>query len=73
MTTTAQKSVINSRANRHSRSAQHLYNVVVNAEDGNYQEFEIEASSFAEAEEKANAIAHETMTDITYVELYKIA
>lgn len=73
MTTSNQTSVITTRPYRHSRSAQSQYNVVVNAEDGNYQEFEIEASSFSEAEEKANQIAHETMTDITYVEIYKIA
>jgi hypothetical protein len=47
--------------------------VVINAEDGNYQEIEIEADSFQEAEAKANAIAHETMTDIIYIEIYKLA
>ena len=73
MTTVSQTSEIISRPYNRSRREQQLYKVVINAEDGNYQEFEIEASSFAEAESKANDIAHETMTDITYVEIYKIA
>lgn len=73
MTTSTQTSVIKTRPYNRGRRSQNLYNVVVNAEDGNYQEFEIEASSFSEAESKANDIAHETMTDITYVEIYKIA
>lgn len=55
------------------RTRQSLYNVVVNAEDGNYQEFEIEAATLAEAEAKADIIAHETMTDVTFVEIYKVA
>ena len=73
MTTISQTSVINARPYNRIRNARNLYNIVVNAEDGNYQEFEIEASSFSEAEAKANAIAHETMTDVTYVEIYKVA
>lgn len=73
MTTSVQTSVIKTRPYNRSRQAKSLYNVVVNAEDGNYQEYEIEASSFAEAEAKANAIAHDTMTDITFIEIYKVA
>ncbi|MCR4602454.1 MAG: hypothetical protein K5683_02825 [Prevotella sp.] len=73
MTTTSQTSVIKTRPYSHSSSGMSFYNIVVNAEDGNYQEFEIEASSFSEAEAQANRIAHETFTDITFVEIYKIA
>lgn len=73
MTTVSQTSEIISRPYNRSRNGQHLYKVVVNAEDGNYQEFEIEASSFSEAEMMANEIAYQEMTDITYVEIYKVA
>ncbi len=74
MTTTIQTSEIstkfNSRRNRRSTS---LYNVIVNGEDGNYQEYEIEASSDAEANAKANEIAQRCMIDVTFVEVYKVA
>ncbi len=73
MTTTVQTSVISTRNFNRTRSTRHIYQVVVNAEDGNYQEYEIEARSEAEAEAKANDIAHETMTDITYIEIYKLS
>lgn len=73
MTTVSQTSEIISRPYNRSRREQQLYKVVINAEDGNYQEFEIEASSLSEAEAKANEIAYQEMTDITYVEIYKIA
>jgi hypothetical protein len=73
MTTVSQTSEIISRPYNRSRKGQQLYKVVINAEDGNYQEFEIEASSLSEAEAKANEIAYQEMTDITYVEIYKIA
>ena len=73
MTTISQTSVINARSYGRCRQAQNLYMVVINAEDGNYQEHEIEAASYSEAEAKAKAIAHETMTDIIYIEIYKLA
>ncbi len=73
MTTVSQTSEIISRPYNRSRREQQLYKVVINAEDGNYQEFEIEASSLSEAEAKANEIAYQEMTDITYVEIYKVA
>ena len=73
MTTVSQTSEIISRPYNRSRRGQQLYKVVVNAEDGNYQEYEIEASSLAEAESMANEIAYQEMTDITYVEIYKVA
>ena len=58
MTTIIQTSAINSQFSyRRSRRASNIYNVVVNAEDGNYQEYEIEASSEAEAHAKADDIA----------------
>ena len=50
-----------------------MYNIVVNGEDGNYQEYEIEASSEAEAYAKADSIAQSNMIDVTYIEVYKIA
>jgi hypothetical protein len=74
MTTVYQTSAITSQQGfrRHGR-ANSIYQVVVNAEDGNYQEFEIEAASEAEAHAKADAIAMGTMTDILYIEVYKVA
>jgi hypothetical protein len=73
MTTTSQTSVISSGLRFHGRHAQSLYQVVINGEDGNYEEFEIEASSISEAEAKASDLALEYMVDLTYVEIYKIA
>lgn len=70
MTTTIQTSVYNNFSTHRSRRS--LYAIVVNAEDGNYQEYEIEAASEAEAHSKANAIAQSSMIDITYVEVYRI-
>jgi len=72
MTTTIQTSEFNLQSvSRHRRAS--LYSIVVNGEDGNYQEFEIEASSEAEAHRKADAIAQDCMIDVTFVEVYKIA
>ncbi len=71
MTTTIQTSAFNYQLNRKSRN--HSYQVIVNGEDGNYQEFEIEASSDSEAHSKANDIAMDCMIDITFVEVYRIA
>lgn len=72
MTTTIQTSAISIQSvSRHSRLS--TYSVIVNGEDGNYQEFEIEASSDEEAHGKANEIALENMIDVTYVEVYRIA
>lgn len=72
MTTTIQTSAINIQSvNRHSRLS--IYSVIVNGEDGDCQKFEIEASSDEEANGKANDIALSSMTDVTYVEVYKIA
>ena len=74
MTTIIQTSAINSQFSyRRSRRASNIYNVVVNAEDGNYQEYEIEASSEAEAHAKADDIAQINMIDVTYIEVYKVA
>jgi len=47
--------------------------VIVNAEDGCYEEHEILASSEQEAHAKADVIAQNSMVDITFVEVYKIA
>lgn len=72
MTTSIQTSSINIRTHgRHKRTA--FYTVVVNGEDGNYKEFEIEASSESEAHRKAESIAMSCMIDVTYVEVYKNA
>ena len=74
MTTTVQTSEINSQLGyRRNRRASNMYNIVVNGEDGNYQEYEIEASSEAEAYAKADSIAQSNMIDVTYIEVYKIA
>ena len=71
MTTTILTSSINNQLTRRSRKAS-IYTVIVNGEDGNYQEFEVEAANDAEAHSKADAIAQQAMIDITYVEVYKI-
>ena len=73
MTTTSQTSVISSGLRFNGRRAQSLYQVVINGEDGNYEEFEIEASSISEAEAKGSDLALEYMVDLTYVEVYRIA
>lgn len=72
MTTSIQTSVFNTQTiSRRKRSS--IYTVVVNGEDGNYKEFEIEASSEPEARQKADSIAMSCMIDVTYVEVYKNA
>lgn len=72
MTTTIQTSAISYQSvSRRSRLS--TYSVTVNGEDGDFQEFEIEASSDEEANRKANDIALNSMTDVTYVEVYRIA
>jgi hypothetical protein len=74
MTTIFQTSAINSQFGyRRNRRASNIYSVVINAEDGNYQEFEIEASSETEAHAKADSIAQSSMIDVTYIEVYKVA
>ncbi len=73
MTTLSQTSVIKTRPYSHSSNGRSIYNIVVNAEDGNYQEFEIEASSDIEAAAMASQLAHETFIDITYIEIYKLS
>jgi hypothetical protein len=71
MTTSIQTSAFGTQFGRRSRVS--TYSVVVNGEDGNYKEFEIEASSDSEAHSKADAIAQDCMIDVTYVEVYRIA
>lgn len=71
MTTSIQTSTFSSFTTRRNRGS-HLYSVIVNAEDGNYQEYEVEAASDAEAHNKANTIAQSSMIDITYVEVYRL-
>lgn len=71
MTTSIQTSAFDFQTiSRRKRTA--LYSVIVNGEDGNYQEFEIEAGSESEAHQKADSIAQECMIDVTYVEVYKL-
>ena len=72
MTTTILTSTINNQLARKSRRAS-MYTVIVNGEDGNYQEYEVEAANDMEAHSKADAIAQQAMIDITYVEVYRIA
>ena len=74
MTTVIQTSAINSQFGyRRNRRASNIYSVVINAEDGNYQEYEIVASSEAEAHAKAEYIAQSNMIDVIYIEVYKVA
>lgn len=72
MTTTIQTSAFNNHLT-HSRRRVSFYSVVINGEDGNYQEYEIEAANETEAHSKADSIAQQNMIDVTYVEVYKIA
>lgn len=72
MTTTIQTSAFNSQL-PHSRRRVSIYSVVINGEDGNYQEYEVEAADDEEAQMKADSIAQQSMIDITYVEVYKNA
>ena len=55
------------------KRAMNIYSVIVNAEDGNYREFEIEAPSESAAIILADAIAQDCMVDVTFVEVYRIA
>lgn len=84
MTTSIQKSALHPHpATRKRREAmrstlvacpsKNLYTITVNGEDGNYQTYEVEASSDYEADQKAEAIAQYCMIDITFVEVYRIA
>lgn len=74
MTTMIQTSAIATQQAWHRNGrANRIYQVIVNAEDGNYQEFEIEAASEQEAHAKADAIAMADFTDVLYVEVYRIA
>ena len=72
MTTTIQTSAFYSQL-PHSRRRVSIFSVVINGEDGNYQEYEIEAANEQEAHRKADSIAQQSMIDITYVEVYRIA
>ena len=71
MTTNIQTSAFKLQHN--SRSRNHSWQVVVNGEDGNYQEFEVEAATENEARIKADNIAMGCMIDVTFVEVYRIA
>ena len=73
MTTSIQTSAFNSQFGKRSGRRTGFYQVVVNGEDGNYQEYEIEASSESDAREQADRIAQNDMMDVIYVEVYRIA
>ncbi len=74
MTTNIQTATVSSSIRFHkSRKPMGIYNIVVNGEDGNYEEFEVEACSDAEAHRKADEVAQSCMLDITFVEVYRIA
>ena len=73
MTTSIQTSAIISQFGKRTGRRTGFYQVVVNGEDGNYQEYEIEASSEADAREQADRIAQSEMMDVIYVEVYRIA
>ena len=73
MTTISQKQIISTRPWMPSHLVKHYYQLIINGEDGNYEEHEIEATSFEEAEALAQSYANESSLDITFVELYCIA
>lgn len=56
MTTSIQTSTFNIQTVSRRRTS-HSYQIIVNGEDGNYQEFEIEAESDIMAHQKADEIA----------------
>lgn len=72
MTTSIQTSTFNIQTVSRRRTS-HSYQIIVNGEDGNYQEFEIEAESDNMAHQKADEIAQGCMIDVTFVEVYRIA
>lgn len=71
MTLTSQTSQMKTRNTYRRWNSNNIWMVIINAEDGNYQEHEIEASSYNEAEAKAEAIAQDSMVDVTFIEIYK--
>lgn len=73
MTHIIQTSALNTQFTHSRRRESSIYSIIVNGEDGNYQEFEIEAATEQEAHRKAESIAKQCMIDVTYVEVYKFA
>lgn len=73
MTTISQKQIISTRPWMSSPYVKHYYQLIINFEDGNFEDMEIEATSFEEAEAKAEIYANESGSDVTYLELYCIA
>ena len=73
MTTSIQSSTIAFPVNHRTGRKENTYMIIVNAEDGCYEEHEILASSEQEAHAKADVIAQNSMVDVTFVEVYKIA
>ncbi len=60
------------RSSRQVELSSNLYQVVINGEDGEYIEYEIEADSHSEASAKAEALAADSLIDISYIEVYLI-
>ena len=73
MTATIETSDFNTWHTRSRRRVRNIYSIVINGEDGNYQTFEVEASSESEAHRKADSLAQQCMVDVIYVEVYRIA
>jgi diphthamide synthase (EF-2-diphthine--ammonia ligase) len=51
------------------RFSQNIYQVEVNGEDGEYQQYEIMADSSAQATEIAEQLASDSMVDISYIQI----
>lgn len=71
MTTSIQTSAFSTMA-KTRRNRNKFWQMVINEEDGNFQQFEIEAPTYEEAYEQANSLAMMTGADLTYVELYEL-
>ena len=72
MVHTVQTAAISTRSRLFSKqySAEKIYQVIINTEDGDSHEYEVEARNEAEANRKAQALATSLYTDITYIECY---
>ena len=70
MTSSYMTSVLTSKARRHSRVLDNLYQVYIEDFDGDISEYEVTASSFDEAAQEATSLAFSDGTDIYNMNIY---
>ena len=63
-------SVLTSKAYRHSRVVENIYQVYVEDFDGDITEYEVTANSFDEAAQEASSLAFNDGTDIYNMNIY---